>query len=249
MFFEYTGFLENTFLELSIFRWIHILAMSWWLGGEWGVFHASSNVVNEKLSYDERKRALSTAFQIDVMPRSMIIVLPLIGMHLGALHGVSPVTGVGLIITWVLFLSWIGLINAAFIYKNTEFGWKLTMLDERIRYVFIPLLLFFGGYGLFTGTLPSINIFTGDDFLTFVSTAKWFAIKIFLFGLLLIIGLSLRIIMRRWVVGFSKLKEFGSTPETEMIFGDALKIGRKLAYLYWIGIATVAFFGVSKIIV
>ena len=249
MFFEQPGFLENIFLELSIFRWIHVLAMAWWLGGEWGVFHASSGVCDPKLGYDERKRCLNTAFKIDVMPRSMIIVLPLIGLHLGSLNGISPVTGAGLIIAWVLFLSWIGLINAAFWYRGTETGLKLTMIDERIRYVFIPLLIGFGAFGLFTNTFPSINLFTDEELVTYVQTQKWYAMKIMLFGFLLVIGMALRIIMRRWMVAFAQLKSGGSTEQTEKIFGDALLIGRKLAYIYWIGIATVAFFGVSKIIV
>ena len=250
MFFDYPGFSENFILELNIFRWLHVLAMAWWLGGEWGVFHASSNVAKPELSIDERKRVLATAFQIDIMPRTMIIVLPLLGMHLGALHGISPITGVGLIIAWVLFVAWIGLILSAFYFRASPLGWKLTMIDERIRYVVIPSFIMIGAYGVATGTLPSVSLF-GDSGVEFgvVATSAWFAWKVMLFGFLLVIGLSLRIIMRRWIIGFRELAKQGSNPEVEAYFAKPLAVGKKLAYLYWIGIATVAFFGVSKIIV
>ena len=42
--------------EIEVLRWLHILAMVYWLGGEWGVFQTSYNVVNPRLSLDERRR-------------------------------------------------------------------------------------------------------------------------------------------------------------------------------------------------
>ena len=31
--------------ELAILRWVHILAMVYWLGGEWGVFQTSYHTI------------------------------------------------------------------------------------------------------------------------------------------------------------------------------------------------------------
>ena len=42
--------------ELAVLRWLHILAMVYWLGGEWGVFNTSTHVINRKLSMEERRR-------------------------------------------------------------------------------------------------------------------------------------------------------------------------------------------------
>ena len=61
--------------ELSILRWIHILAMVYWLGGEWGVFQTSYNVTNRNLSLDERKRHMETAYRIDILARTGIVLL------------------------------------------------------------------------------------------------------------------------------------------------------------------------------
>ena len=45
------------FQQLDVLRWVHILAMVYWLGGEWGVFQTSYHVTNSSLSLEERKAA------------------------------------------------------------------------------------------------------------------------------------------------------------------------------------------------
>jgi hypothetical protein len=50
-------------------KWLHIVAMAYWLGGEWGVFNSSRYVVDPKLSFGERMRHMETAFRIDVLAR------------------------------------------------------------------------------------------------------------------------------------------------------------------------------------
>ena len=51
--------------ELAVLRWLHIIAMVYWLGGEWGVFNTSTHVINRKLSMEERRRHMQTAYHID----------------------------------------------------------------------------------------------------------------------------------------------------------------------------------------
>ena len=46
---------------LLVLKWLHIIAMVYWLGGEWGVFQTSYNVINQKLPMDERRRHMETA--------------------------------------------------------------------------------------------------------------------------------------------------------------------------------------------
>ena len=66
--------------ELAVLRWVHIVAMVYWLGGEWGVFQTSYNVVNRKLPMDERRRHMETAYRIDILARTGIILLLPLGM-------------------------------------------------------------------------------------------------------------------------------------------------------------------------
>ena len=217
--------------EHLILRWIHVLLVAYWLGGEWGVFHSSTNVANAKLGYDERRRFLETAFRIDIAPRTAIVLLLPVGFHMGANLGVSPITGPWLVALWIFFGLWVGLIWSAFAARGSERGMTLTTIDDRIRYVVIPLLFGFGVYSLLTG-----GPFTAD----------WFAAKLIIFSFLLCIGLGLRWTMKAWVVGFQRLKAEGSNPEVEGIFSGTLARARKMAYVYWTLIATMAFIGIAK---
>ena len=72
-------------ITLGVLRWLHILAMVYWLGGEWGVFQTSYKVCDPKLSYEERMRHMDTAYRIDVMARTGIISLLPLGLHMGYL--------------------------------------------------------------------------------------------------------------------------------------------------------------------
>jgi hypothetical protein len=221
--------------ELAVLRWLHILAMVYWLGGEWGVFQTSRHVINRALSMEERRRHLETAYRIDILARTGIILLLPLGLHMGHLWTVQPLGGWFLVGMWIVFAAWLSLTWSAFLLRETDKGIRLTRIDEAIRYVVIPLLFFAALFSLL-GTGP----------FRAAETQKWFSAKILIYSLLLIIGLKLRFIMREWTMLFRKLDVEGPNAEIENQLDWSLKVGRGLAYIYWIGIATVAFLGATK---
>jgi hypothetical protein len=101
--------------------------------------------------------------------------------------------------------------------------------------VVIPLLFFAALFSLM-----------GSGPFRAAETQKWFSAKILIYSLLLVIGLKLRFIMRDWTILFRKLEAEGPNTEIENQLDRSLKVGRGLAYIYWIGIATVAFLGATK---
>ena len=218
-----------------VLKWLHILAMVYWLGGEWGVFQTSYNVINRKLPMDERKRHMETAYRIDILARTGILLLFPLGWHMGNLYGIQPFGGVWITAVWVFFALWLALCWAAFFARETDRGVRLTKLDERIRFVFIPVIFVAGlasllGYGPFeAGPMQ-----------------KWFSAKVFTFSLLLMIGLKLRFIMREWTELFRVLALEPGNQKAEATLERSIRIGRGLAYVYWVGIATTAFFGAVK---
>lgn len=216
----------------DILRWVHILAMVYWLGGEWGVFQTSYNIANPKLSYDERRRHMETAYRIDILARSGIILLLPLGIHMGFNLGAHSYGGGWLLLNWVLAGAWLALCWAAFVYRDTDTGLALTKADEAVRFVLIPALLIIGGWSWISDTGP----------IAF----KWYAAKVFLYGGMLIIGLILRFIMRNWVTIFREIAATGSTPALEARLASELRVGRGCAYVYWIGISAIAFLGATK---
>jgi hypothetical protein len=213
-----------------ILKWAHIVAMVYWLGGEWGVFQTSYNVTNPKLSLEERKRHLETAYRIDILARTGIIMLLPLGFHMGYNLGAHPFENL-IVPVWIVMLAWLSLTWAAFFTRETDLGITLTRIDERLRYILIPVLFV-------TSVMSLLN---GSPF-----TANWFSAKVLLFSLLLIIGLGLRFIMRHWTTIFREIAVQGATPALEARLRHEIQFARLMAYVYWIGIGTVALIGVAK---
>jgi hypothetical protein len=213
-----------------ILKWAHIIAVVYWLGGEWGVFQTSFNILNPGLSLEERRRHLETAYRIDILARTGILLLLPLGFEMGYDLGANPF-GDLVVPVWALSIAWLTLTWSAFIKRETDTGILLTRIDERIRYVVIPLL--------FATALWSL--ITGGPF-----TAKWFAAKVLIYSLLLCMGLILRFVMRHWTTLFRELAVRGRVPELERRLAREGALTRVMAYFYWIGIGSVAFIGVTK---
>ncbi len=221
--------------ELDVVRWLHILAMVYWLGGEWGVFQTSYNVVNRKLSLDERRRHMETAYRIDILARTGIILLLPLGLHMGHLYGFVPfLDGPGIWVMWGLALGWLALCWAAFMARESDLGLALTRADEAVRFVLIPALL-----------LLAVPAFFGGGLLDVGQGQLWYPAKMTVYAGMLVIGLILRFIMREWTVLFRVLAE-GPDDDAEAKLERSIRFGRLIAYVYWIGIASTAFFGAVK---
>jgi hypothetical protein len=216
----------------DVLRWLHVLAMVYWLGGEWGVFTASRYVDKPELSIAERLRHMDTAYRIDILARTGIVLLLPLGLHMGWDFRIHMYGEHWLSLMWALTAGWLGLVWAAFRFRGTDLGLKLTRIDDYIRWVLIPALLIAGLWSLF-GEGP----FRID----------WYSAKVTIYAGLLIIGLYLRYIMHEWVGDFRKLAASGgSDAAVEAKIHRILQHGRNIAYFYWIGIATVAFLGITK---
>lgn len=218
--------------EHLVLKWLHIIAMTYWLGGEWGVFNSSRYIDKPDIPLAERLRHMETAYRIDILARTGIILLLPLGLHMGFNLGVQPLGGSWLVLNWVLAAAWLALCWGAFYYRGTDYGVQLTKMDEAVRYVVIPALLITGVW-----SLVADGPFTAD----------WYSAKVTIYGLLLVIGLVLRYIMRDWVAAFRQLSAAsGPMPEVEAKMHNALQTGRTLAYFYWFGIALVGFIGAVK---
>ena len=113
--------------ELAILRWVHILAMVYWLGGEWGVFQTSYHVTNPALSLEERRRHMETAYRIDILARTGIVLLLPLGLHMGKIYGFVPLLdGAGVWWMWLFFAIWLAMTWTAFIQRETDIGIAVT---------------------------------------------------------------------------------------------------------------------------
>ena len=220
--------------ELSILRWLHIVAMVYWLGGEWGVFQTSYKVVNPRLPLEERGRHMDTAYRIDILARTGIISLLPLGLHMGYLWGLQPLGGPWLVGMWLAWAVWMAITWGAFSWRGTPRGNLLSNIEDWTRYLLIPTLI-----------LVSLASLLGHGPLEAGEGQRWYAAKMLTYGSLLIIGVILRLIMHEWREMFPVLAA-GPNPPVEEKLKRSIRLGRSVAYLYWIGILATAFFGAVK---
>jgi len=221
--------------ELAILRWVHILAMVYWLGGEWGVFQTSYHVTNPALSLEERRRHMETAYRIDILARTGIVLLLPLGLHMGKLYGFVPLLeGAGVWWMWLFFAIWLAMTWTAFIKRETDIGIAVTRTEEWLRYPLI-LTLFAAAALAIAGSGP---ITSGPDNL-------WYPSKMGLYAFALCIGLFLRLVMRRWTERF-RILAIGPNAAQEAALAREIALARVAAYIYWITIASVCFLGAVK---
>jgi len=221
--------------ELSILRWVHILAMVYWLGGEWGVFQTSYHVTNSALSLDERKRHMETAYRIDILARTGIVLLLPLGLHMGKIYGFVPMLdGMGVWWMWLFFAVWLAMTWTAFFKRETDIGIKVTRAEELLRYPLIAALL-----------ITSFMAFGGGGPIASGEGNHWYPAKMALYAFALCIGLLLRLVMRRWTERF-RILAMGPNAEQEAALEREIGVARISAYIYWITIASVCFLGAVK---
>lgn len=220
--------------ELSILRYFHILAMVFWLGGEWGVFQTSYKVVNSELTAPERLRHLDTVFRIDVLARIGIVSLLPLGLHMGYLWGLQPYGGVILTVVWILWAILVVITLFAFRDKMAKNKSIFGHLEDWSRYVLIPSLLVVGA----TSLLGMGPFEAGEG-------QKWYSIKLIIFGAAIVIGLVLRHFLHSWPDIFATLMK-GPNAEAEMQLAKSIRASRRVAFMYWTTILAAGFFGALK---
>ncbi len=220
--------------ELNILRWVHILAMVYWLGGEWGVFQTSYHVTNSALSIEERRRHMETAYRIDILARTGIVLLLPLGLHMGKIYGFLPILDGWLWLMWLFFATWLGMTWAAFIKRETDLGIRITRTEELLRYPLIAGIV-----------LLSLMAFTGSGPVEVAEGSYWYPAKMILYAFTLCIGLYLRHVMRRWT-GFFRILATGPNADVQATLEREVGQARYAAYIYWITISGICFLGATK---
>lgn len=129
---------------------LHVLAFAYWLGGDFGVYVTGGFVARADLPLAERLRFLDALLRIDLLPRTGIVLLPVLGAQIAALRGaITPPPWLQLAF-WLLGISWLMLVWAVFAKRGTKLGERLQRLDVGFRWLLIPVL---AGIGLYLRTV------------------------------------------------------------------------------------------------
>jgi ribose/xylose/arabinose/galactoside ABC-type transport system permease subunit len=210
---------------------VHVVLFAYWLGGDVGVYVCSRYIARNDLPLAERLRFLDALMTIDILPRSAIVLLPVVGLQLAAIRGSLDLDPGTLLAAWAIGLAWLALVWAIFLNRRKPLADRLVRFDIAWRGVLIVVLLWVG--------LASLR--RGEPV-----REAWVAAKLLAYAALLAVGLWLRTFIGAWRAGFQRLRAGDDGQETAALFTDSLRRARPVAYLFWTLIVAMAWLGINK---
>jgi len=143
-------------MEHTIWVFIHVMLLVYWLGGDLGVFLLAKAAKRPDLSFAERAFALKMAVQIDLIPRLCFTLMFPVGLQLSASGGFAAIPNWALTLAWVASAAWIALLLAIGRAEGTPSAHTLNRLHLAWQAL---LLLGLGTLGVFAllglGPLPA----------------------------------------------------------------------------------------------
>ena len=169
-------------MAYSLIRWAHVLVMGYWLGSELVINALTHYVVRAtSLSGTERIRLWDFVLDVDQHVRNALIMSVPLGFSLAAYLGLSPITGVWLLVLWIACAAWLWFMWLVHWRRHTPFGKVLAAWDWRIRYALIAVFAIVG----------TMSLISGQPF-----AARWLALKLVLFAAAIACGLAVRYYVR-----------------------------------------------------
>ena len=205
---------------------LHILLFAYWLGSDLGVFICSMVGRNQKLSDDQRRGLREAGELIDMAPRTCLVLTVPVGLTLAANYG-SPIHGAAaLAATWVAGLAWLWLVWQVHLQHNSSLGTLFWKIDFAIRSLVMAGFVGFGAWCLATGGPIA---------------GRWLATKMLLFGLIILCGIVVRIMLLS--LKPATPVPAGPGPGAAPATGAGV---RNVVFVIWGLVAVIAFIGVTK---
>jgi len=214
----------------SIWLYVHIVLFVYWLGADVGLYAVMIMVKNPRLSFETRKTLIMLAFYIDQFPRvTFALILP-VGLHLAQDLKLYPIPDWLIALAWVVGVAWSLLHLAVVKYKGTQLAMNLLRINKAYELLMGGFFIGVGGWSLLTDSPIA---------------AGWFAMKLFLFGLIFWIILGIDTVFQPFTT-ILKMGEHGSTPDAEAEVTRQTHLTMAWAVLLYLIVLTVAFMGKVK---
>ena len=221
MYFDFHGFM--TFIHVALFVYA--------IGGDIAVYYLGKYLTRDDLGLDDRLRVRDIRLIVDMSARTSLVLLLAVGFTLAAPYN-SPVTGPWLVLFWFADLAWLSLVWMIHLKRGTEFGNQLKLIDIWIRYAVAASMIGFGSYCLFAGGPISAN---------------WLATKIILYGVIIINGIWIRMIIARWQGAFELVRAGGEDRvRGERLIKEIQAASNKAAFSIWALVMLMALIGEMK---
>lgn len=206
---------------------IHVLVFVYWLGGDLGAFYGSNFMVDPKRTVVERQMALKILNNIDMAPRTALILALPTGLALAWMKGWVEMPAYVPAAVALLSLAWLALAWA--VHLNHSGGTALKRLDIAVRWVVLILLFGFG----FAAILKVIEL------------PLFIALKLIVLGTCVSLGLVVRKQLVPLFVAFREMVATGPTAETDATIARVNGNARIVVLTLWALLLIASYLGIA----
>ena len=214
---------------LTLITLLHVLMFVYWLGGDLGAFYSSYLLVDEKRSVDGRFAAVNILNNVDMAPRTSILLALPTGLTLAQAKSWMSLPPGFIALVWLAASAWIALVWYLHLKHNGPPA-ALRRLDLILRWSTVAALVGAGAAGL-VGALPM---------------PLFIALKLILLGAAFFMGLMVRAALPPLGPALAQMKTGGPTAESDRALRITLVNRTKPMILaIWAILVVAAFLGIA----
>lgn len=213
---------------LALLTLLHLLVPIYWLGGDLGAFYSSRFMVDPARTVPERLMALKILNNIDMAPRTTLILAFPTGFSLAVAKGWIAVPAIVLVPVWIAYLGWLALAWAVHL-RHGPAGAGFRRIDIAVRYVVLAALIA-GGVGGIAGG---------------IALPLFIAIKLLLLAGCITIGLIVRRQLVPLFPAIIALRETGPTPEIDRAIKGVIALTQPTVMCLWVLVLVASFLGLA----
>ncbi|AYV48439.1 hypothetical protein CFHF_20620 [Caulobacter flavus] len=211
---------------LALITLLHVLVFVYWLGGDLGAFYTSRYAADPARTVKERGLALKVLADIDMAPRTCLILALPTGLTLAKLKSWWDVPPEGVAAVWALCLFWLTMAWTIHLHHSPpEAG--VRRIDIAIRWGVLVALAGFGGASL-------VGLSTAPLFL---------ALKMLILAVAIGCGLFIRKLLAPLGPPVAAMMTTGPTPEGDAVIAAVLEKTRPVVVSLWILLILAALLG------
>jgi len=214
-------------LSIALLTLLHILIPVYWLGGDLGAFYGSTFMTDPKRSVAERMMALKILNNIDMAPRTTLILALPTGFALAWAKGWLDVPAAYVALVVVAFLAWLVLAWIVHLQHGGGAGFK--KLDIAIRYLVLVALAAIGIGGL-AGA---------------IAVPFFIALKLCMLACCIALGLVVRKQLVPLFGAIRTMNSTGPTPESDAMIAGVNAKARISVLTIWALVLAASFLGIA----
>lgn len=211
----------------SVLLLLHLLVFAYWLGGDIGVFYASTLLTDEKRDIAGRLTAARILTDVDLAPRFCLLLTLPTGLAVAASRGWLTIGPAPVFTVFIAAFAWIWLVWR--LHTTHGASDSLKQLDTLLRWLF-----FVGLAGTGIASLAGV-----------INIPVFIALKLIVLAFAVSMGLLVRRVLVPFAPAFAKLASGDGDTETNQTIKRCLDRARPAVIAIWAALIAAAWLGVA----